>query len=73
MQPRTIRALALQPDGNVQGGFNFYNLSSGDIISCRSWTPLPMQNMSLIELMNWQQQKKLAEVQYIVRERTFRT
>ena len=28
--------------GNVQGGFYFYNLSTGDIISRRSWSPLPM-------------------------------
>jgi len=40
MQPRTIGAIALQPTGNVQGGFYFYNLSTGDIISQRSWTPL---------------------------------
>ena len=42
MQPRTIGAIALWPTGNVQGGFYFYNLSTGDIISRRSWSPLPM-------------------------------
>jgi len=42
MQPLTIGAIALRPTGNVLGGFYFYNLSTGDIISRRSWTPLPM-------------------------------
>jgi len=42
MQARTIQAIALWPTGNVQGGFYFYNLSTGDIISRRSWSPLPM-------------------------------
>jgi len=40
MQTLTIGAIALLPDGNVQGGYYFYNLSTGDIISRRSWTPL---------------------------------
>ena len=42
MQPWTIGAIALRPTGNVQGGFYFYNLTTGDIIRHRSWTPLPM-------------------------------
>ena len=42
MAPRTIGALALRPTGNVQGGFYFYNLTTGCIISRRSWNSLPM-------------------------------
>jgi len=42
MAPRMIEALAIRPTGNVQGGFYFYNLASGCIISRRCWTSLPM-------------------------------
>ena len=42
MEPRTIGALALRPTGNVQGGFYFYNLATGCVISRRQWTCLPM-------------------------------
>jgi len=37
-----IGALALCPTGNVQGGFYFYNLATGCIISRRQWTCLLM-------------------------------
>ena len=48
MAPRTIWALALCPTENVQGGFYFYNLATGCIISRRCWTSLPMP----IEVIN---------------------
>jgi len=48
MAPRMIGALALCPTGNVQGGFYFYNLATGCIISHRCWTSLPMA----IEVIN---------------------
>ena len=42
MAPRTTGALVLCPTGNVQGGFYFYNLTTGCIISRRRGTSLPM-------------------------------
>jgi hypothetical protein len=44
MVPRTTGALALRPTGNVQGGFYFYSLSSGCVISRNRWTELPKPN-----------------------------
>ena len=42
MEPHMIGELALRPTGNVQGGFYFYNLATGCVISRRQWTCLPM-------------------------------
>jgi len=42
MTPRTNGESALRPTGNIQGGFYFYNLATGCIISHRHWTSLPM-------------------------------
>ena len=42
MTARTIGALALRPTGNAQGGFYFYSLSTGRVISRNRWTELPM-------------------------------
>ena len=44
MVPRTTGAIALRPTGNAQGGFYFYSLSSGRVISRNRWTELPMPN-----------------------------
>jgi hypothetical protein len=42
MNPRTIGAICLGPKGNIQGGYNFMSLSTGERIHRRQWTPLPM-------------------------------
>eukprot|EP00957_Ditylum_brightwellii_P061194 4643419-Ditylum_brightwellii.AAC.1 len=42
MQDRTIRAIALGPSMNMQGGYKFLNLESGEIINRRKFTELPM-------------------------------
>eukprot|EP00934_Nitzschia_sp_Nitz4_P008987 Nitzschia sp. Nitz4//scaffold353_size16344//11151//16190//NITZ4_008865-RA/size16344-processed-gene-0.13-mRNA-1//1//CDS//3329548925//8977//frame0 len=42
MAPRTIGALALRPTGNAQGGYYFYNLSSGRIVNRNRATKVPM-------------------------------
>jgi hypothetical protein len=42
MTPRTTRALAMRPTGNTQGGFYFYSLTTGRLISRNRWTELPM-------------------------------
>jgi len=53
MKPRTIGALALRPTGNVQGGFYFYNLATGCIISRRRWTSLPMPDEVIDVVHKW--------------------
>jgi hypothetical protein len=42
MTPRTIGALALCPTGNLQGGYYFYSLMSGQRLHRTHWTELPM-------------------------------
>jgi hypothetical protein len=42
MTPRTIGALALCPTGNLQGGYYFYSLMSGQRVHRTHWTELPM-------------------------------
>jgi len=44
IQSQTIGDIALLPAGIEQGGFFFNNLSTEEIISRRSRTPLPMSN-----------------------------
>lgn len=45
MSPRTQGAISLGPSGNVQGGHKFYNLTSGRIVTRRSWTVIPMPEL----------------------------
>lgn len=40
--PRTTGAIALQPTGNLQGGYRFLNLNTGKIIARQHFTPIPM-------------------------------
>ena len=44
-QPRTIGTICLGPTGNLQGGYKFYNLTIGELITRRNWTvrPMPME------------------------------
>lgn len=44
MQARTTGAIALHPTGNVQGGYYFYSLTSGQRLNRNHWTALPMPN-----------------------------
>jgi hypothetical protein len=44
MTQRTTGALAMRPTGNTQGGYWFYNLTTGRLINRRKWTELPMPN-----------------------------
>jgi hypothetical protein len=40
--PRTQGAICLGPSGNIQGGFRFLNLTSGQKITRRSWDIIPI-------------------------------
>ena len=42
MTPRTTGAIALMPNGNIQGGHLFYSLRTGKILNRKKWTPVPM-------------------------------
>ena len=42
MKPRTIGAICLGPKGNIQGGYNFMSLVTGEKINRRQWTALPV-------------------------------
>ena len=44
MATRTIRAMALRPTGNTQGGYFFFSLSTGRVLNRGRWTSLPMPN-----------------------------
>ena len=61
MAPRTIGALALRPTGNVQGGYYFYNLATGCIISRRSWTSLPMPAEIIDVVHKWAEKDKASK------------
>jgi len=61
MAPRTIGALALRPTGNVQGGFYFYNLATGCIISRRRWTSLPMPVEIINVVHEWAEKDKASK------------
>jgi hypothetical protein len=41
-KPRTSRAIALNPTGNLQGSYRFLSLDTGKRISRRRWTELPI-------------------------------
>jgi hypothetical protein len=41
--PRTSSAIALYPTGNLQGSYHFMALDTGQVISRRRWTELPMK------------------------------
>eukprot|EP00957_Ditylum_brightwellii_P093395 7111690-Ditylum_brightwellii.AAC.1 len=43
MKDRTIGAFSLGPSFNMQGGYTFLNLATGQIITRRKFTKLPMQ------------------------------
>ena len=51
MNPRTIGAICLDPKGNVQGGYNFMSLVTGERIHRRQWTSLPMPT-EVVELVH---------------------
>ena len=42
MQARTLGAICLEPTGNFQGSYKFLNLRTGQRITRRKWTDLPM-------------------------------
>jgi hypothetical protein len=42
MTPRTHKAIAVGPTGNLQGSVKFYSLTTGRIIKQRLFTPMPM-------------------------------
>ena len=53
MELQATGALALQPTGNVKGGFYFYNLAIGHIISRRQLTSLaiPTEAISVVHAL----------------------
>ena len=44
---RIVGAIALQPPGNRQGGFNFYIILTSRCLNRRSWTELTIPNESI--------------------------
>ena len=42
MATRTVGAIALRPTGNAQGGYLFYSLDTGRVLTRNHWTELPM-------------------------------
>jgi hypothetical protein len=53
MESRTTGAICLGPS-NVSGGYNFYSLETGEIITRRNWTelPVPMDVISRLKEMS---------------------
>jgi hypothetical protein len=51
LKERTSGAIALGPAGNLQGGYNFLNLSTWKLVRRRSWKDLPMPT-EVINMMN---------------------
>jgi hypothetical protein len=49
--PRTLDAIYLRPDGNLQGGHQLMDLRTGKIINRRKITPLPI-TQSVIDTVN---------------------
>ncbi len=49
MEPRTTRAINLGPS-NMQGGHKFLSLATGDIITRRKWTELPVPSEVILRL-----------------------
>ena len=41
-ESRTVAAIACRPNGNAQGGYMFYSLSTGRMIDRTEWTELTM-------------------------------
>lgn len=46
----THGALTLHPIGNSQDGFYFFSLTTGQILKCQSWMPLPMPNVVITRI-----------------------
>ena len=46
-QERTVGDLALRLTGNTQGGFKFYSLKTGEILTCNRCTPMPMPSEAM--------------------------
>ena len=44
MATQMIRAIALRPTGNTQGGYFFFSLTTGRVLNRGRWTSLPMPN-----------------------------
>ena len=57
LNPRTIGALALRPTGNVQGGYFFFSLTTGKVISRmhRTAIPMPEEVIARVERMAHQE------------------
>ena len=58
MATRTIGALALRPNGNLQGGHLFLSLSTGRVIDRKNATPLPMPNEVIDRIHRMARQQK---------------
>jgi hypothetical protein len=43
--PRTKGAISLGPSGNLQRGYKFMALNTGNKVTRRSWDVIPMKNM----------------------------
>ena len=47
LRARSLGAIALTPTGNVQGGYFFLSLATGNRISRHSWTELPLTDTAI--------------------------
>ena len=50
MRTRTTGALSMRPTGNLQGGYNFFNLGTGRRIVRNRWTSLPMPDIVIAQV-----------------------
>jgi hypothetical protein len=50
MEPRTTGAINLGPTGNIQGAHKFFSLATGEILTRKKWTELPVPSEVLIRL-----------------------
>ncbi len=57
MAPRTHKAIALGPTGNLQGSMNFYSLDTGHVLKRRSFTPFPMPDRNTADVAEWLDQR----------------
>ena len=68
LNPRTIGALALRPTGNVQGGYFFFSLTTGNVINRMRWTTIPMPK-EVIDRVEWMARQEHAGTTLLFEDR----
>ena len=57
-KPRTVPALALEPAGNLQGGYRFLSLKSKQVMTRYSWTEVPAPQQIIEDVQNIAKEEK---------------